>query len=64
MLHKFDLKNLDLDDIVRIAKHPDIRERVQRRWPLIDPHDFSEWVKFEDEYIPFHVAKAIIDFVG
>jgi hypothetical protein len=64
MQHKFDLKNLDLDDIVRIANHPDVRERVKNNWPLIDPHNYDKWVKFEDELIPFDVAKAIIDFVG
>jgi hypothetical protein len=64
MRFHFDFKDLDLDDIVRISRHPDIRARVKNHWPLIDPHNYEKWVKFEDQYIPFDVAKAIIEFCG
>lgn len=64
MRFKFELENLDLDAIERIARHPYIRARVKNHWPIIDPHTYEKWVKFEDEYIPFDVAKSIIDFCG
>ena len=64
MRFQFNLKNLDLDDVMRIANHPDVRDRVKNNWPVIDPYNYEFWVKFEDEYIPFDVAKEIIDFIG
>ena len=64
MRPEFDLTQLDLDDIIRISQHPNIRQRVKHHWPLIDPFKFDKWVKFEEQYIPFHVAKEIIEFCG
>jgi hypothetical protein len=64
MRSQFDLTQLDLDDIIRISQNPNIRTRVKNHWPIIDPLNYTEWVRFEDELIPFHVAKAIIEFCG
>ena len=64
MLKVHDTTSIDLDMIVRIAADPQIRHRVTMHWPLIDPFEFKEWVKFEGKHIPFRFAKEIIEFLG
>jgi hypothetical protein len=64
MLKVHDTTSIDLDMIVRIAADNRVRLRVKMHWPIHDPFEYNEWVKFEGKLLPFRFAKEIIEFVG
>ena len=60
----FPLDEMDADFVDRLVANPDVRERIARYWPLVDPEDYSEWVKFEGKRVKFELASALIQLCG